>query len=717
MSVDSATGSYQALYRACIKEAAMHSRSLMQRMVSRAHDALQRTAAHSGNERERQFLFECARTLTKHEASLGESYPQALLAEFAQAIAGDTRKVSAVSFDSLELMGDDQMRENVDQMRVLQQVSSTVDAELTELNALISSVQGLKSVQPDRNPLRPDVYVRSLRSVVMQSPIPAPMRTRWMLFLGEALGPELARGYGELAAWMRGQGVTEAKFQAVIAPDAPAAPDTKLLNLHELRKLIAGDLEDITRDGGRATDFGMTMPAAVDALENMKQVDMVVERMKARQRKDAQALAEGKVPTREPAQVLSQEVVRLMLDTIANDARLLPPVQQCVRELEPALLRLALDDPRFFSDKRHPARRLLDELTQRSLAFESATSPGFNGFIEPLQQAVEVLRETRVPGAEPFDFAVKTLEDAWAELTKRDRHHREKAVRALLNAEQRNLLAGKLADGLRHRPDLQGAPNEIVAFVTGPWAQVIAQARLADTQGSHDPGGHTALLTDLVWSAQPHVVGAQSSRLLKLVPQLVEQLRHGLATVDYPPQLTERFLDYLAHLHRLALRGPMSEARITEPPKLSREDLESMMGAGDDSAWLAPGEAQDSGFMDTHATLAPKNAFPSTQGSTFTETKPHEDDAMPEVPIDGLQPGAWVEMMTANGWQRFQVTWASPHGTLFMFTGKGGQPQSMTRRLLGKMLKSGALKLISRQAVVDGALDAVAEKALRNSAG
>src|SRR4051812_11327843 len=98
----------------------------MQRMASRAHDAMQRTAAHSGNERERQFLFECARTLIKHEASLGESYPQALLSEFAHAIAGDTRKASPVSFDSLELMGDEQIRENVDQMRMQQHVNSTV---------------------------------------------------------------------------------------------------------------------------------------------------------------------------------------------------------------------------------------------------------------------------------------------------------------------------------------------------------------------------------------------------------------------------------------------------------------------------------------------------------------------------------------------------------------------------------------------------------------
>jgi hypothetical protein len=264
------------------------------------------------------------------------------------------------------------------------------------------------------------------------------------------------------------------------------------------------------------------------------------------------------------------------------------------------------------------------------------------------------------------------------------------------------------------RPDLRGAPPEMVGFVTGPWTHVIAQARLADAEGSHDPGGYTAILTDLVWSVQPDVVGNQMARLAVLVPSLVEKVKHGLATIDYPKGLTERFLGYLAQAHRASLRAAPAEA-----PKMSREELETMMGEGEDApgAWLAPGEAQESGFMETHPSIAGPKVFASTQASQFNSTHPppSQGDDLPELPLDHLQPGAWVEMMTGSGWQRVQVAWASPHGTLFMFTGANGQPQSMSRRLLAKMLKSGTLKPITGQALVEGALDAVAEKALANS--
>ena len=71
------------------------------------------------------------------------------------------------------------------------------------------------------------------------------------------------------------------------------------------------------------------------------------------------------------AQALILEVVELMVDNIAMDPRLLEPVQRLIRNLEPAMLRLALVDPRFFSDKGHPGRALLEEAMPRFCGLEA----------------------------------------------------------------------------------------------------------------------------------------------------------------------------------------------------------------------------------------------------------------------------------------------------------------------------------------------------------
>jgi hypothetical protein len=743
---------YPALYRSCMKEAARGGRTLMERLVARCIKSMPRRATLATDVRERNLLTESARILMKHQDALCEAYPQALLAEFAQAIAGAKGRAAALSFDSLELMGEEQVQEGVELVRTQQAVQQAVEAELTELNALICAVQGLRNVQPERNPLRPELYVRSLRTVTLQSPVPPAVRIRWMHHLGEALGPELARVYQELSQLLRSQGVVPAGYNVILAPENPSIAGrsaaraaitggnqaSTLLTVRELRRLLSGELDGSREsfaarferefESGarpvRPTEFAVTVPAAFEALQEMKQVDQVMQRLQQRAA-DPAAPTTGLAALREqlrhearrPGQALGLEVVNLMVENIASDARLLPPVQQAVRDLEPALLRLALHDPRFFSDKAHPARRLLEQMTQRSLAWPSVDATGFDAFFDPLQQAVDALLATRVSGAEPFDFALTALETAWGEQKERDQRYRERGVRALLKAEQRNLLAEKIGRQLRARPDVEAAPREMIHFVTGPWSHVIAQARQTDEAGGTDPGGYTALLSDLLWSTQPRLAATDPARLARMVPRLVEKLRQGLARIDYPAGQTQGFLDYLVGIHQLAF-NPMVEPDRPVFAALSREALESQFADEADAgrSWLAPHEAQESGFMETHPSAARAPLFQATEVG-FSAAPADAMEAIPRLGEGGLQPGAWVEMQTDGRWQRLHLTWASPHGTLFMFSDATGKSHSMTRRLLDQLVAAQGLRLISEQAVVDGALDAVAHTALSNSLG
>ncbi|MBC5765934.1 DUF1631 family protein [Ramlibacter albus] len=690
---------HQALYRACMKEAAAQGRSLMQRMLRRAAFEMPRIAEASRDVVERNLLAEAARLLVHHQGLLFEAFPQALLQEFAHALAGDHRKAGGgVSFDTLEMMADDQVQESVEVVRTQQVVQAAVARQLDELNALMCVVQGHGTVQPHRNPLRPEVYVRALRSVTRQSPVPPSARRRWMLHLGEALGVELAGCYSELCALLRTQGVMPGNVAAApsAAAGAGADPNT-LLNVRELRRLLAGEFDPATPPPGAAAhipqaDFNLTMPAAFEALQEMRQVDQVMQRL--RQRQAAQPQADGGVASlreglrneaRTAGQQLGFEVVTLMVDNIAADARLLPPVQAAVRKLEPALLRLALVDPRFFSDKNHPARRLLQEMTQRSLAWTSVDAPGFREFVEPLLEAVGALLDARA-GAEPFEIALNSLNEVWGDSKGSDSGHRERAVRALLRAEQRNLVAERIVQQMRQRTDVAHAPLFVRQFVTGPWAQVIAQARLGDASGEQDPEGYVALVGDLALAA------TNRTRAARMLPAIAAKVRQGLTTIGFPAAQAEQFL-----------------AQLADVPGLQEAEAAQREETGVET-WLAPAEAQQSNFL---ALQSVPQALGAVTQPGFIDTAPGAaETALTE---HGLLPGAWVDMFIGGAWGRWQLTWTSPHNTLFMFTHSSGRSQSMARRLVQKMLIAGALKLVSAQGVVDGALDAVADKALRNS--
>lgn len=712
---------YEAPFRACMSEAARRGAHLMDQLVEATRASMQLRGQNA----------EALRLLLQHRARLCNEFPDALLAEFAAALAGGPagrEAPSALSFDSLELMAEDQVQESVEVLRAQQATLQAVESVLGEFNALVCAALGLKTVQAERNPLRPEVYVRALRVVITDTGVPAATRLVWMQHFGEALGGLLSRDYTQLCALLREQGVQQAGFNVVnLAPTVVAATPTAgaqraetLLTVRQLRKLLAGELDagsssfdaQFAREfeaGGREfpADFSPTVPAAFEALQEMRQVDKVMQRLAERKASEASA-PQGSVEAlraqmraqASPGQALGLEVVSLMVDNIAHDPRLLPEVQQAVRDLEPALLRLALVDPRFFSDKRHPARQLLEQFTQRSLAWAKPESAGFAAFMGPAQEAVQALLTTRIAGAEPFAFALKSLQEVWDELQKRERRKREKAVRALVQAEQRNMLAEKIAGTLRQRAETAGAPRGIVYFVAGPWAQVIAQARLSDTSGATDPGGYEDVVTDLLWSAIPGVASTNPARLSRLVPGLLDKLREGLESIGFSRTKSSRFFDELMTLHAQGARAAQANAGMHHESLLDDE--------APSNVWMAPAEAQLSGFVETQmASEAPQPLFEETQMSA----------GEPAAPADAvsLQPGAWVELRMDDAWVRTQLSWASPYGTLFMFTNADGINHSMTRQSLERLNASGNLRVLTTQAVVDGALDAVAQAALRNS--
>ncbi|MES2975354.1 MAG: DUF1631 family protein [Pseudomonadota bacterium] len=799
------------LFNACLVEAAAGGRQLMEKMAAGTRDGLQHDFARTAPGPAREALTELLRQLNRHEETLCSLYPDELLAEFSGTGSSARSKaaVSAPSFDELELMDESQVQESVELARAQQAAQVATDAPLAAFNALMCGAQGLKTVQPDRNPARPEVYVRALRSVLLKCGAPASARLRWLQYMGAVLGRELADVYVHLTIRLREGGVTPAGYVVTQTPSAGAAVsaaaagmatgggrgqagsgggggaapapavgaasgsrEQTLLTVNQLRKLLAGELDgaaipaagaasggsSAASSGGAApasrSDFNFTVPAAFEALQEMKQVDKVMQRLTSRAQPGAAGLASPAGPggtaaalaalreqlrtdARGVGQSLGLEVVNLMVENIAGDRRLLPPVQQAVRTLEPALLRLALIDPRFFSDKLHPARRLLEQMTQRSLAWQDAGNPAFVAFMEPLDQAVQVLAGMPIMNPEPFDFALRTLLEAWGEQQRSERRQRETAVKSLLQAEQRNLLAAKIAREISSREDALQAPNEILTFLTGPWAQVMAQARLSDHAGTPDPGGYANVINDLIWSAQPDLARNSIPRLTRLIPSLLATLRDGLASIEYPKQKTSEFFEELMVQHQQALRPQaaaagqpgastgsqaMPQAPAPAAQRATRAELEARFGGAGAEPWLAPAEAQESGFMDSgmlESRASRPPAFAPTQPG-FGDTQPFAPSQRSAAATAGMAEevipaGAWVEFLVGDRATRTQLTWASPHGTLFMFTNAEGGSHSMTRRSLDKLLADGGLRVISDHAVVDEALDAVAQAAMRNS--
>lgn len=100
-----------------------------------------------------------------------------------------------------------------------------------------------------------------------------------------------------------------------------------------------------------------------------------------------------------------------------------------------------------------------------------------------------------------------------------------------------------------------------------------------------------------------------------------------------------------------------------------------------------------------------------TGAAADTLAAPHSFPAMPPLTV-----GTWVNLLVGGShWERTQLSWIGPLGTMFLFTSASGRAQSMTLRLIERLIQKGAMQVLTPQTVVDGALDAVARAAMRNS--
>ena len=792
-----ATSSASALYRTTLQGAASDGTLLMGKLVATARTVLQAREAASRDLQERDALVVSAKQLRAWESELCKRYPSVLLQAFTRTEAahpGAARSLTAVAFDELELMDETEVQASVTLGRVQQLTMQAVEANLTELNTLVCGAQGLGSVLAERNPLRPQVYIKALRDVVEQTQVPIAVQLDWISAMGAALGPELRKLYISYCETLRGRGVVAAGYvvtntpyagagvgrgvaqdlgppgvawaappsqagghSPVASPVGEAAPslavDSSLLTLDRLRMLLTGELvqprapqsakerfaqqfaQQFEGSGSHhaheeaVTDFDATVPAALEALKEMAQVQVVVQRLEDRRHPaPGQAAADDLESVRARlragasgvAQSLGLEVVSLMVENIAKDPRLLPHVQKLIRSLEPALLQLSLVDPRLFSNKSHPARQLLMDITQRSLAYPNENAPGVGGFLNAVERAVAPLRTASIHGPELFEQASQVLHQEWQRLEQLVAPVHNAAVDALMHAEQRNILAERIAREIAKHPDARSVPAVVVQFLCRPWALVIAQARLDRKAG--DGGEHVekyqALVPALLWSAHPELARQNVAKLTRLVPRLLSTLREGLDSIGYPAVKTSAFLESLMGLHQQAFRAAQKAQPLFAHSVLLEEVMPSI---SQDDPWVAPQEARTSNFMELPTALAE----PASQAQPVA-TAPAADAVMPDatdaatndsvLPDESDMPlGAWVELLVDGQWVRTQLTWASPHKTLFLFTTGAGTTQSMTRRSRDRFLAAGQLRVVSDRPVVDRALNAVAEEAMRNS--
>lgn len=733
----------------------------------------------------------------------------------------------------LSLVEDDAVNESLESARLVHSLMPVVEQQLTVLDALMSSVIGLQTVQAERNPMRPSVFVRALRELMASAESEPEVRALWLRHMGDALARELQKLYERVALILQRANVQEAGYRVRLveesgsstrsgglstrsgqlgAPSRAAglgvppssqwqdAGDTAgsghhapgwassdpLPSMQTLARMQPGEdhqvFHDFLKQGGKHFDRHLTpdyyeqVSEELAAIEAFAAIPVLDESMILEQQTQYRDLPVVDRPAREigissqlshkawgtyaaahersrvlmhlkqKAQRVSQAVgldlVRTLVSQVASDPLLLGPVREAVVALEPALLRLAMANPRFFNEDEHPARRLIESVAQRSFKFNDEFAPEFDSFFQPVQSAFNELNATATRDPQPFADVLTELRQVWEAQDQKELALQDNSLQSIRYAEERQATADQIAWDLSQRPDVDNAPGVILDFLYGPWSLVIASARLQQPDES-DPGGYRKVVSNLLWSVKKEVTLKRPKELFAMVPGMLATLHAGLDMLGKTREETKPFFDALMRLHQpvLGLRrariradasnsglpqmGNSGAMPLEEGPSSMSMELDETLPASPEQRkpkpraqpWLGKRELEAAGFEDTMPTdhgdlietqVQARARDDDSQAAALAEEADEMGDINAAATLVGLREGDWVDLYSHREWLRAQLIWASSKGTLFMFVSRGGRPHSMTKRSCERLIASRLLRPVNtQQGVVQKALQAM----------
>ena len=268
-----------------------------------------------------------------------------------------------------------------------------------------------------------------------------------------------------------------------------------------------------------------------------------------------------------PTDKITIDVIALLFDYIFRDPSIPESLRSLFGGLQVPILKAALLDRTFFSDKKHAARRLLDHLAGAAIA--ATSDEGYRAGFTLVAAGVidEVCRDFKVDVA-VFDGADAKLQEFIDAEQRKTAAVLDHDVAAALVTEESEADRTHVRALIRDKLTGITVPFEVRGFAETIWADYLTQVRQREGAESDAWRDGVKILDDLLWSITAKERNAQKARLTKMVPALIRGLRSGGAAVQVRDDRLQPFLEAVYKLHIAAIRPqgerPAAGAGATE---------------------------------------------------------------------------------------------------------------------------------------------------------
>jgi hypothetical protein len=398
-----------------------------------------------------------------------------------------------------------------------------------------------------------------------------------------------------------------------------------------------------------------------------------------------------------PVDVLTIDIVAMLFDAIFNDPDLPATLRAEIAKLQIPVLKVALMDRAFFSNKRHPARRLLDAIASSGIGRNDVDEPRLTAKIHTIVEEVVGGFETDI---NIFTTQVAKLEEFLADEESRAHSRTTRVVDKLAEQDRQQLAQVRAAGEIESRVRGGSVPALVADFLTRHWRQVLVSAFVRGGEQDSHWVDAVGTMEDLVWSVTPKQAAEERNRLLTTLPDLLKRLRVGLESVD----LNDAWDPFFAQLIRIHFAALHNEIPDEKSAARSAKDERA-------SVPLVPPEDQPvlplktSGLLDVPAGIEFRSQEPGVNQRVTPEDQ-HWELAR------SLEVGTWVEFESLRGTRKtLRVSWISDLRGVFLFTNRQGENAlTLTTTSLAEHLRQGRARVLSRVRLTDRAVARLLEK-------
>ncbi|MGI9292791.1 MAG: DUF1631 domain-containing protein [Pseudomonadales bacterium] len=272
-------------------------------------------------------------------------------------------------------------------------------------------------------------------------------------------------------------------------------------------------------------------------------------------------------------------LVAMFFDFVLEDRQLPTHAQALIGRLQFPVLKIALQDKTFFSNSRHPARQLINEMVNASIGMADSEAETSNALCKKLTDIVQTINNQQESNENIFALALTELKQYHAiEDSKAAKIEKRTCDTAQAEAMTTRAKAA-IRDLVFERLKEVKVPELIQDFLVSDWQQVMFLARLKYGEQSPEEVEVEQTMDDLIWSSMEHGDDKSQQRLQGLLPELQQRLRKWLAQTAQTEDSMEQTLQPVLALHA-QLAEPRSSAAVARS-KLAEDQTEALHPAAE----------------------------------------------------------------------------------------------------------------------------------------